>query len=248
PDLGMPCHLLLSLLGQWPRFQEHHVIRPDLPDVAHARRVANQLDLRVLQPHPPRESLREPRNTLRVTVGVGIAEVDEIGQLQDRALGLFSHVRAVANREQDYRHGHTEKDERPRLRLRRDRGERAEYEQRHLVRHQPAVKGPPTADGIAPDLERDDEVDESAVHEILRDCRDPDRPRLARDLRAGAGDEEERRRSAGDCLGTRRARGGARAPFRGPRGCRREEASEDATRGYSPMSVYFTWVVTLDLP
>src|SRR5438034_2899508 len=97
----MPSHFPLFLLGQRTRFQEDHVIRPDLSDVVDARRVANQLDLRVLQPHPPRESLRERRNTLRVTVGVGIAEVDEIGQLQDRALGLFPDVRAVANREQD---------------------------------------------------------------------------------------------------------------------------------------------------
>src|SRR4029077_5940565 len=98
-----------------------------------------------------------------------------------------------------------EEGEGPRLRLRGDRGERAQYEERRLVRHQTAMQRPPSSEWIAPHLKRNHDVDERAVDEILRDRGDRDRPWLAHHLRAGTRDEKERCRR-----GARREHGGGR--------------------------------------
>jgi hypothetical protein len=51
------------------------------------------------------------------------------------------------------------------------------------------VQRPPTREGIAPHLERDNDVDERAVHEVFRDRRESDRPGLADNLGARSRDE-----------------------------------------------------------
>ena len=119
-----------------------------------------------------------------MAVCIRIAQVDEIGELEDRGLRLFPHASAVANGEQDDRHRYSEQNEGPRLGLCRDRGERAENEKGRFVWQEASVQAPPSAEGISPDLKRDDDIDERAVHEVLRDRRQPDRPRLTHHLAA----------------------------------------------------------------
>src|SRR5437588_558970 len=113
-DLGMAAHLALFLLRQRPRLQEDEVIRSDLTDVVDACRVADQLDLRVLQAKTSCESLRERRDPLGVAVRVRVTQIDQVGELEDRGLRLFPYARAIAEREQDNRHRHAEEEERPR--------------------------------------------------------------------------------------------------------------------------------------
>ena len=146
------------------------------------------------QAQTPRETLGERRHALRVAVRVRITQVDEVGELEDRALRLLAHARAVANREQHDRHGHAEEHERPRLRLRGDRSERAENEQSRLVRQQAAMQRPPASERVPAHLKGHDHVDERAVDEVLRDRGEPDGPWLADDLRAGTRHEQEYRR------------------------------------------------------
>src|SRR5207249_69588 len=177
-DLRVSTHLALLLLGERAWLEQDEIVRPDLADVVNAGRVSNELDLRVLEAKPPCEPLGEGRHALRVTVGVWVAQVDEIGELEDRGLRLLANPSAVANREQDDPHRHAEEDEGPRLGLRGDRGERTENQERRLVRQQSAVQGPPAGQRIASHLKRDNYIDERAADHVLHDRGDADRPRL----------------------------------------------------------------------
>src|SRR5919201_6428287 len=107
---------------------------------------------------------------------VRVAEVDEVRELEDRRLCLLSDSRAVPQREEDDGHWHREERKRPGLRLRGDRPERAEQKERGLVWEQPPMQPPPSRERVAPDLERDDEVDERGVHGVLGDRREEDGP------------------------------------------------------------------------
>jgi hypothetical protein len=69
-------HLPLLLIGERPGLQKDEIVRADLADVMDPGGVADQLDLGVLEAQAPRESLGERGHTLRVSVGVRVAQVD----------------------------------------------------------------------------------------------------------------------------------------------------------------------------
>jgi len=73
-DLGVPPHLSLLFISQWPGLQQDKVVRADLADVMDTRRVANELDLRVLQPKTSRSVRASPlrASTRRCVSGVGV--------------------------------------------------------------------------------------------------------------------------------------------------------------------------------
>ena len=109
----------------------------------HARGVADQLDLRVLQLEPLREALRERGDALGVTVRVGVAKVDEIRELEDRGARLLTHAGAVAERDEHRHHRDREQHEREGLPVRGHGGDRTEEVEAGHLREVAAVQRPP---------------------------------------------------------------------------------------------------------
>jgi hypothetical protein len=111
-DLDVALHLAALGLVERARLEKDDVVRADLADVVDARRVVDELDLRALELHPPREAFGERGDALRVAVRVRVAQVDEVGELEDRGARLLPDARGLAQRQEHRAHRHGEEDER----------------------------------------------------------------------------------------------------------------------------------------
>src|ERR671936_467384 len=89
-------HLRHLDVAQRSGLLEDAVLGRDLADVVQSRRLAHELDLRRPHAHPPRELLGVLRDAQRVAEGVGVARVDEVGEVHDRLARRRAQLQRLA--------------------------------------------------------------------------------------------------------------------------------------------------------